>query len=398
MEAGTAWPLSDEQRMRVMALGELIRRRGAARFLHGHLVRADARDFPEPWEATRTAVHQLLYRLFWHAHLDPEIVLEDVRAPAQARQPMLTSSAIDLLEVRDERVTFQVAAIGNDDVAGLASHLVGAAFLELAPSDPFRAAPTTPTAAEASIAACYLGLGVLVANSSSYRRYGSRIAGREVVSEQRVETTGGLSIGDATLLLAVQLVVRDDVPDAPGTLLPPQAEWLERWIAVLDPHEAELRRLLGVEAMDADPALPGRPARPRVPPAAAESALAKHNAGRVSFRVPRRRHRLLAGLGLGFSAAIVCRVVLGENPLWLLLFPIGAIGGWFVGRPGFACAACRTVLGGELPVCPTCGVALPETLMTAEQQAARRAEFAEQEEAADPELIAESESAYSDEV
>ena len=70
MDAGMAWPLSDEQRTRVMALGELIRRGGAARFLRGHLVRADARDFPEPWEATRTAVHQLLYRMFWHAYVD----------------------------------------------------------------------------------------------------------------------------------------------------------------------------------------------------------------------------------------------------------------------------------------------------------------------------------------
>jgi hypothetical protein len=166
----------------------------------------------------------------------------------------------------------------------------------------------------------------------------------------------------------------------------------------VDPHEAELRTLLDLDAVDVESALPARPAEPRVPPAVAEPPLAKYNAGRVSFRVPRRRHRLLAGSGLGFIAAILCVAGSGKNALWLLLFPFGAISGWFIGRPGLACAACKTLVGAEQPVCPTCGVALPETLVTAEEQAARRAEFAEWAEAVDPELAVESERAYSDEV
>jgi hypothetical protein len=340
--------------------------------------------------------------MFWHAHVDPEIVLEDVRVPGEASQRMLASTVIDLLDVEAGRVTFQLVAIGNDDAAGLVSHLVGAAFLELAPKDPFRTTPATPTAAEASIAACYLGLGVLVANSSMYRRYQSRIAGREVVSEQRVETTGGLSICDATLLLAVQLVVRNDVPDAPETLHPPQLEWLKRWISVLDPHEAELCTLLGIDAVEAEDTLPMRPAKPRVPPVVAEPALGKYNTGRISFRMPHRRHRMPAGFGLGLLTAIAGPLMFGPDPLWILVLlfgpVVGSFVGWFVGRPGFACAACKAVMADEQPVCPRCGVALPETLVTAKQQAARRAEFAELAEAADPDLAAEAERASSDQV
>jgi hypothetical protein len=61
----TAWPLSSEQRTIVVRLGELIRRHGAARFTQAHLVRADERDFPDPWEPSLSALYGLLYRLFW---------------------------------------------------------------------------------------------------------------------------------------------------------------------------------------------------------------------------------------------------------------------------------------------------------------------------------------------
>ena len=383
VESGTGWPLSDEQRTRVRSLGELVRRHGSARLLRGHVVRADATDFPDAWEPTLAAIHRLLYRLLWHAHLDLEVVVEDARARAPRGRRMLTSSAIDLLEVRDGCATFLISAIGNDNVAGLACHAIGEAFLAQGPADPFREAAADVSATEASIAACYLGLGVLVANASMYRRYTAAIRGREVVSEQRVETTGGLSIGDATLLLAVQLIVRDDVPDARETLLPPQAEWVERWLEVLDPHEDELRSWLGLDD-DAASELPSRPVEPRVPASIPEPALVKINAGRVSFRVPRRRHRVGLGLLIGVVAGFACAVI-DKTGLWLLLIPAGGFGGFLVNRPGFACFSCRHTSDRELDTCPGCGIALPETLATKAQRTQRLLDWAARAEAADPE-------------
>src|SRR5689334_20505965 len=102
-----AWPLSAEQRTHVSRLAELVQRHGAARFMTAHVVRADERDFPDEWEPTLASLYRLIYRLFWHAHIDAEIEIEDHRGePSLA---MLTNSAIDFLEVKDGRAIFQVA-------------------------------------------------------------------------------------------------------------------------------------------------------------------------------------------------------------------------------------------------------------------------------------------------
>jgi hypothetical protein len=393
IEASTRWPLSDDQRAHVVRLGELIRRAGAARFLQAPVVRADKHDFPDAWEPTLASLYRLLYRLYWHAYVDVEVAIEDVRTPAPTNRQMLANSSIDLLEARDGRVTYQVAAFGNDDIAGLLSHSVGEAFLRLSPADPFRGGASAPTQTDASIAACYLGLGVLAANASMYRRHESRLAGRQVISENRIETTGGLSIADATLLLAIQLVVRDDVPDAVATLHGPQKDWVNRWTEVLDPHEDELRELLALDDA-ADTPLPERASEPRKAPAISEPAPPKHNAGRVSFRIPVRRSRLWAGTGIGFAGMMLGTLVLGPGLVTLSPLLIAALAGGLLRRSSFKCAACGTVMETELDLCPTCGVKLPETLATRAQQAARRAEFAEQAEADDPELAEEAESAY----
>src|SRR5262245_43815595 len=127
------WPLSHEQRELVAFVGALIARAGAERFTSAHLVQADHRDFPGEWEPTRSAVHALLYRLFWHAHLDVEVELEDHRPRAAPTHQMLATSSIELVAAGEGRAVFQIEAIGNDDVAGLLAHQIGAVFLELVP-------------------------------------------------------------------------------------------------------------------------------------------------------------------------------------------------------------------------------------------------------------------------
>lgn len=142
------------------------------------------------------------------------------------------------------------------------------------------------------------------------------------------------------------------------------------------------------------PPLLERAGEPREAPAIDEPAPPKRNAGRVSFRIPVRRSHLLAGTGIGLAGAMVGALVLGPGLFNVLPLLTAALVGGLVRRLSFKCAACGTLMTMELDVCPTCGVKLPETLPTREQQAARRAEFAEQAEAEDPELAEEAERAY----
>src|SRR5262249_32390968 len=140
IEGSARWPLSDDQRAQVVRLGEVIHRAGTGRFLQAHLVGAGPRDLPDGWGPTPASLYPLLYRLYGQAYVDVEVAMEDVRAPARPDQRMLANSSIALLEARDGRVTYQVAAFGNDDVAGLLSHSIGEAFLHLSTADPFRGA------------------------------------------------------------------------------------------------------------------------------------------------------------------------------------------------------------------------------------------------------------------
>jgi hypothetical protein len=359
IEPVVEWPLSHEQRELVVFLGELIRRAGVERFTSARLVRADERDFPGAWKPTRFAVHALLYRLFWHAHLDADVEVEDHRPGTAPTHEMLETSVIELVAAADGRATFQIEAIGNDDVAGLLAHQVGAAYLDLLPPDPFREARRKATPAEASAAAVYLGLGVLVANSSMYPRRASRLVGEQVYSEQLVATAGGLSIEQATLLVAVQDLVRDDVQDALSTLHPPQAEWVERWRDVLEAHEDELRAMLELDGREPMPL--ARPPEPRVPERGAEPDLRRFNRGRTTFRVRRYRSgRGLLGMTLGAAGFAL--------PFGLIAGPALMVAGGLVGLRfatfEFECAdpGCRARMAGELPTCPGCGGTIAETI------------------------------------
>ena len=365
-EPTVGWPLPPAQGEILATLAGLIRRGGAARFLAVRVAAANTRDFPVVWEPTLDAVHRLLYRVAWHAHFDIEITVRDVRPALPPDNRMLKKSELELLAVEPGKASFDVAALGNDDVAGRAAHAIGDAFLALAPIDPFREAGREATAAEASITAVYLGLGVLVANSSMYRRNASRVVGRSVVSEDFVEQSGGLSIADATLLVAIQDAVRDDHSPALDTLLAPQKEWLERWRTVLEPHEAELRALLGLDDAPAGPPLT-RADTPRAPAAVAEPDLKRFNRGRKTFRVPQRtvtRGALgfFAG-SLGFLVPIpAVNLVLG--PVAMLA---GAIAGYVYAARFFACSDpdCRRHMATEVETCPGCGGAILETIANA---------------------------------
>src|SRR5690349_10931414 len=106
-----AWPPTPEQRQHLVTLAQLIKRFGAARFTTTPLVRADTRDFPDAWEPTLAALHRVLYRLYWHAHVDAEIEIEDVRPAKAPEYKMLETSTIELGKVEAGRVSYHVEVI-----------------------------------------------------------------------------------------------------------------------------------------------------------------------------------------------------------------------------------------------------------------------------------------------
>jgi hypothetical protein len=353
------WPLSPELRAHVEQIATLIRQFGAARFTEAPIARADDKEFPEVWEPTIAGVQRVVHRLCWLAHWAPEVVVNDVRPIAPPTTKMLIASEIELAPTANGKVTLDVATIGNDDVAGLLSHRLGQAFVELAPGDPFRTAGGDVTETQGSVAAVFLGLGVLVANSSMYRRYASKIVARVIVEEQYVAEVGGLSIGEATFLLALQDIVRDDASDALATLHKPQREWLERWRDVLDEHEAELRVLLGLA--DAPDIALSRSAAPRAVTAAADRDVTKFNAGRTTFRV-KERPRWRVGVGvvvgaLGFGAPFGTFV----GPA--LMTALGGLG-LALSREHYVCtdSECRRIMRTLVDTCPGCGGWIAETI------------------------------------
>jgi hypothetical protein len=364
MAGEAAWPLTREQHELLVMLASLIHRFGSERFLEVDLVRADKRDFPDPWKGTLQSMHQLLYRLCWHAYIDPEIVVEDHR-PIEDAVGLLRTSEIEIESCVAGVATFHLTAIGNDDIAGMLAHKVGEVFLDLAPGEPFRSTPRVPDEREASVAAMFLGLGVPAANASMYRRHATRIVGREEHSEQVIAHAGGLEIGEATLLLAIQDILRDDVQEALSTLHGPQREWVEQWKEVLDPREDELRELLGLDEAPAPVPL-ARAAQPRTAPPYDEDARKRFNRG---FETARVRRRSTVGWILGAFVGAV-GFVLGPVGIATTLGG-AAIAWWKWCRAFYVCAdvSCSQLVGANDTACPHCGGTITATITQKELEA-----------------------------
>jgi hypothetical protein len=399
--AGEArWPLTREQQELLVMLSSMIERFGAERFLESKLVRADKSDFPDKWEGTLQSVHQVLYRLCWHAYIDPEIVVEDLRPPVEDAYVMLRSTEIEIASCAAGTVTFHVNLIGNDDVAGLLAHSIGEAFLELspdlAPGEPFRSTTHEADEREASVAAVFLGLGVPAANAAMYRRHASEIRGRDEHSGTKFATAGGLDIADITLLLAIQDILRDEVQPALSTLHASQRDWVEQWKDVLDPHEDELREMLGLDKKR-EPRTLTRSAAPRVAPAHDEKARKRFNVGEDTMRVVRRSYFMLvpavfvgamlgAGVGrlLGLEPSSGLGLAAGAGVLACVVF-----GFWRWCQPYYRCThgACSGLVGASDPTCRHCGGAITKTVTQKELEAIWakwRAEEEERDEQIDP--------------
>ncbi|MBA3456590.1 MAG: hypothetical protein H0T42_26105 [Deltaproteobacteria bacterium] len=388
-----AWPLTRPQRELVVALASMIRRFGAERLLEAPLVRADTKHFPDPWEPKLHTVHQLLYRLCWHAHIDPEIAVVDTRPIRDDDTSMLRTSSIEIASCEAGVATFEVAYIGNDDVAGKLAHNVGQIFLELAPDEPFRTARSAADERDGSVAAVFLGLGVVAANAAMYRRHASRLVGREVHSEHQIASAGGLDIADITMLVAIQDLLRDEVQDALKTLHGPQREWVEQWKAILDPHEDELREMLGLDE-ERPPRPLSRPARARVVAEEAHHENPKFNLGRDVARVRQRSwYGIVPGAFLGLFA-VAGLVGVSVLPVGVVSVVVGltagtAFGWWRWCRPFYTCSegACLRLILASAKKCPSCGGTVADTITIPELHARwqkMREEEDERDEQIDP--------------
>lgn len=370
------WPPQGEDAQLLDQLGQLIERAGAAHFLDGPVVRSDTTDFPEAWAPTRACVERLLNRLFWLAHVDLEVATEDLRSAHYDPNKLLRRSVIEWIETKEGVAHFQIEAIGNDNVAGLLTHEVGRAFTAwVTAAAPYREAePEPPTPRDGTIAAVYLGLGVVATNASQYHRLAGEVRGRDAVTEWEVVVTGGLSPRQLLILLAVQAVLRGKLEVAHHSLRADLLENLQLLVTRLTPHRKELATYLGLELEAPRPALEREPAPVTVSDAERpEPDRRQRFAGSYTTR-----HRLtfklaggLLGLGAGIAAMLVFLLIfqlahLKPGPVYgavvggLMLASIigGVIAGAFRVRVVCSGYGCYTPAPPDLKKCPGCGATL----------------------------------------
>ena len=354
-------PTAERRDALLGVLGDLIARGGAARVLAPPVVPgADA--FPEPWRATRGGVRAVLRRLAWHAGNDRGIVLHDDRmgAPPTERKP---ETRVGLTRVGQKELTFRIEFLGEDDVAGTLAHELGVAHAVVNRPDsvdPYRTGEGPEIDVDVdrdhergSIAAVYLGLGVLAANAA-YQQYSrpGRFNGGYSPLEYDVLRAGYASMSDLAFLLGVQAAVRG--ASVPAGLSGPQRDEVNEWITALSAQRSELRERLGI-ARDAEAG-----DEREVPVQFSDIDLGedapplRKNAFR--WRTTRGGMGAVCGAVLGIGMAVAA-----ASPNFTPLLVFGAAGGGHVlGRRIRVprCSACASVVPATAAVCESCGAAL----------------------------------------
>ncbi|MBC7976259.1 MAG: zinc ribbon domain-containing protein, partial [Myxococcales bacterium] len=316
--------------------------------------------FPDPWAPSKAGVALLLRRLLWHAGLDLEVEVEDRRTGAQPseRKP---ATRLELVEVRRKLAVFALGFLGEDDMVGAFAHEVGVAHALRNPrdgSEPYRSAepPVLPVDPEVdpergSIAAVYLGLGVLAANAAHQQHSVLERQGFNplIVASVGVQLEAGYQpVASMTYLVAVQAAIRGTTAPPTG-LQPTQRRAVADWLDALDGRA--LRERLGI---------PGTAAPGTRPPAErfADAQLIADDIPRKTafrWRTNRKGVGTIAGTVLGLGAAII--VSRGLMPPFVIG---GAVGGHLIGRTIDVprCSACASVVARDAPTCPKCGAIL----------------------------------------
>jgi hypothetical protein len=359
------WPLHPHHEALLRELSRLVHLAGPWRFARGPVVGATPRDYPEPWDETRVQLGRVIARTLWHAHVDAEVVLDDIRGPAERQYRHLRETKLELVRADKGHIELAVSSIGNDYVAGIVAHEIGRAGIGLlaAGDAPFRSTEHgIPDAATGSIATIVLGLGVVAANAAHFDRSAGETIGQTAVHEHQMATAGGLDWQDLTFLLAVQATVRDDVLAALDTLRPSQAQSVAAWREILDDHEDELVTMLALG--DVDAAVPAtRPPVPRDVEVRAqfdEADLGRANLGHPVFRYYDGTQLVLygiIGLFLGFVPMIVITLLFGPSVYNLIPVGVAMVLGAEHGRRKrlYRCATCRSFVTPVSTTCAHCG-------------------------------------------
>ncbi|HEY1552192.1 MAG TPA: zinc ribbon domain-containing protein [Kofleriaceae bacterium] len=352
------WPLSARREQLVRDLAAFVAAGGAWRFARGPVVAARAASFPEPWQETRDGVARVIGRVAWHAYLDVELAVEDMRQPTSPKRQLLRDTKLALVQADHARFAFALTSIGNDDVAGIVSHAIGHAFATSCASDghPFRSAGGDVSTALGSLATVYLGLGVLAANAALHDRSAGENLGNTAIHAHQMACAGGLPWQDLAFALAVQATVRDDVLEL-DTLHASQRELVAAWCDVLDDHETALVELLALGDVDAETP-PVRPAEPRTAITSgqhAERDLVRANLGRPVFRTPAGSRAVEHGF---YGALVSIPIVVLGAPLVAIGVGVASIvaGSVYGSRfKRFRCASCATFVKRDATECPHCG-------------------------------------------
>jgi hypothetical protein len=306
-----------------------------------------------------------------------KIIVDDktAGAPPTERKP---ATRCELLEVHQDKAIFVLGFVGNDDVVGTLAHEVGMIYAVThrpGEPDPYRTAQPPVLSVDhdrdperGSIAAVYLGLGVLAANGAfqQYSRGGVFNGGYEPL-EYDVLEAGALPMSSLAFLLAVQAVVRGS-DESPKALKPPQRDEVAQWIDVLEDERDELLARLGISASEIggrDGAEAGtamelvkKSGRSIVRFADAELAEeADQQPARGAFRW--HTHRGGVGLIIGVVSGIGVAVMAQSTQAIALTLVGGAIGhviGRFVKVP--RCSACATTVRADSTHCRKCGARL----------------------------------------
>jgi hypothetical protein len=328
-------------------------------------------DYPDRYDENRDSVAAVLARTTWLAFLDTPLVVEDLRAPHNYQHQELRTTVLDLVDFVDGTAHFALLSIGNDDVPGRCCHEVGRLFLLQHANDqhPFRdgtdEVPPLPELVDSTIAAVALGFGVLATNAALRERSGGTRRGYMVQHEWSVERAGGLDYRELAFLLAVQVVVRGDQPDALESRLPTQAELVEGWRDELMPHRDELRARLRLDALDST--APQRPALPRradVRGEVDEGDLYSPNLGTATNRVTHDHRGLGLAISLPLTPALATSIVaLARAPNAAIaltaMFGVvyGPLLGWIVGKRFHypACGHCARRVKRSATTCWYCG-------------------------------------------
>lgn len=355
-----AEPDPERQQHLLGVLGELIAHGGPDPLLAPPVV-PGAEAFPEPWEPSVDGASTLLRRLVQHAGMTQGIAVVDERRAALAteRKP---ETHVEVTAIRNDQIAVRLLYIGKDDVAGTCAHEIGvahAALTRFSGEGPYRAAERREIEVDGerdlergSIAAVYLGLGVLAANGA-YQQYSRQAPGPYAPVEYDVLRAGYVALSDLAYLLAVQAVVRGETAPPHG-LQPVQRDEVTAWLDALRDRGAELRGALAIPA-DARP-IAARPAVGPLSPARV-AAVAEPAPARRAFRW--QGHRGFLGFAVGGVALILLGSLLfGARTGSALLgcFAVGAIVGHLVGRGVkiARCSACATVVGVRAERCRKC--------------------------------------------